>query len=442
MALVEYPYDPNGNSPANLVKNDRQTLSQINGDPFRYIIPEFAPFYVNNFAARAVNAAGTQILLRHGIDYQFNARYIGATRANGMAVYGAVIIINQDIQGPITLTYQCLGGAYSANRNYVIQTIAQNNYNPRRIAWDQVTNAPTTFPPSGHPEDLDTFTGFRDLNDAIYALRDAKMDTTTLRNELRQHTLNVNDPHKTMAKIPTDYIRRPEFEAHTKNYNDPHRTLQRLPSDLVYQAGLDAALLKLEDSFDAVPSAYKRDVILVKKPHLRLMAWQASTNTYVRAPWARPGMMVYSHHNPSSILGYLPVRGDITYNQAEYPDLALALGLSGVGTFRLTEMRGEFLRVLDNGRGIDVNRANLSWQKATLVGGYDDDLPGAHASYLKNLSVNGYGGDMFDPADYGITKPEYITNAGNIITISDGAPKTWYTATKPRNVAASLWISY
>lgn len=456
MALVEYPYDPNGNSPANLVKNEKQTLSQINGDPFRYLIPVQAPFYVNNFSATAKNASGSTILLKHGIDYQFNARYIGATRANGMAIYGAVIIINKDIQGPVTLQYQCLGGAYSADRDYVIQTIAQNNYNPRRIAWDQVTNAPTTFPPSGHPEDLDTFTGFRDLNDAIYALRDARVDPTTLQNELRKHILDVNDPHKTLAKIPTDYIRRPEFEAHTKNFNDPHRTLLKLPADLVYKPQLDAEILKLQESFDAVPSSYKRDIILVKKPHLRLMVWDVSGNRYVRAPWAPAGMMQYSHANPTAILGYLPVRGDRTYNQADYPDLAAALGLTGIGTFALTEMRGEFLRVLDNGRGVDVSRANLSFQNHSLQ---------YHNHYLP--TATGTAGDAWVIKDFDPASPynAWHKSAANTHPAGDsnreattfpmfpGAPQEgdpnatgnvgfFSPETRPRNVAASLWISY
>lgn len=442
MALVEYPYDPNGNSPANLVKNEKQTLTQINGDPFRYFIPDFAPFYANNFSARAVNAAGSAVQLKQGIDYNFSARYIGATRANGMAIYGAVVIINKNIQGPVTLTYQCLGGAYSANRNYVIQTIAQNNYNPRRIAWDQVTNAPTTFPPSGHPESLDTFTGFRDLNDAIYALRDARVDTTSLQNELRKHILDVNDPHKTLAQIPTDYIRRPEFEAHTKNFNDPHRTISLLPTDVVRKPQMDSAFAAIENVFEDVPSMKRTQVITVTKPHIRQFIWDDTTNTYIRAPWHRPGMMLYSHHNPTGILGYLPVRADITYNQVNYPDLAIALGLSGVGSFVLAEMRGEFLRVLDNGRNVDVGRTNLSWQKATLVPGYDDNAADGSLSYLPDLQNRDYGSDSYKPSDYPVTRPQVLSNATTVISESPGGLNTWYTAARPRNVAASLWVSY
>lgn len=257
--MVYYPYDPNGNNPANLVVNERQMLTEVNGSPFRYLIPEFAPFYENNFSATAKNALGVSFPLKKDIDFQFSLKFLGATRANGMMVVGAISVINKDIQGLIELTYQCLGGPWSANRDYVIQTIAQNNYNPRRCAWDQVTNVPDTFPPSGHPQDLDTFTGLRDLIDAIDRLAVAQCDTTSIRNELRQHILNVSDPHHTLDLLPGDLVRRPELLAHTENYQDPHRTRQFLHGIFATPQDVQDVMTAHLESEDPHPQYYNLD---------------------------------------------------------------------------------------------------------------------------------------------------------------------------------------
>lgn len=278
MATVSYPYDPTGLSPANLVVNETQVLTAINNDPFRYFIPDFAPFYEVNFTATAFNTLGERITLRKDIDFHFSLRYIGATRANGKSTVGGIVVINKNVQGPVTLSYQTVGGLWAANRNYVIQTIAENNYNPRRVAWDQVTNAPDTFPPNDHTQDLDTFTGFRDLIDAVDRLAAASANTDTIRNELHAHILNKNDPHETMVNLPNTLIHRNEFEAHSKNFNDPHKTLNLLPSDIVRRTDLNTAIAPLATKSEL--SAHTDDL---NDPHrtLSIVGLNYSTINYV-----------------------------------------------------------------------------------------------------------------------------------------------------------------
>ena len=49
---------------------------------------------------------------------------------------------------------------------------------------------------------------------------------------------------------------------------------------------------------------------------------------------------------------------------------------------KLPDMRGEFIRGWDNNRRIDTDRALLSWQRPTIVPGYDDNgTPGRPANY-------------------------------------------------------------
>ena len=122
------------------------------------------------------------------------------------------------------------------------------------------------------------------------------------------------------------------------------------------------------------------------------MVWDPASGTYVRAPWHRPGMLQFSYNNPSSIYGYLLVEPTAVYAQGNYPDLAKAMGLSGIGTFQFVELRGDVLRVLDNGRGKDVNRSNLSFQAGAVM---------AHNHFMPTSSgISGTGWSMLDAGVY------------------------------------------
>lgn len=251
MADVTYPYDSTGIAPSNLIVNEQQVLSLINGDAYRYFIPSFAPFYQTNFSLTGTNGLGNAVVLKEGVDFEFTAKYIGPSRANGKMVQGAISIINQDIQGHVSLTYQCLGGPWSANRNFVIQTIAENNYNPRRIAWDQVTNAPTVFPPTTHPQPLDTFTGMRDLIDAINGIKLAPRDDESLRKLIWDHIFDLNDPHDT----------------------------RRFMKDFVTQKDIDKSINDLLNQEDPFPQYFNRKRLLPALERFR-KAWEAERFYY------------------------------------------------------------------------------------------------------------------------------------------------------------------
>ena len=157
-----------------------------------------------------------------------------------------------------------------------------------------------------------------------------------------------------------------------------------------YAASMGHAIA-MADTFTAVPVTFHAWCIAVTLPHMRLMVWDAAKLKYVRAPWHQPCKLFMSYDNPASIPGALPVRADATWQQADFPDVVERLGLSGTGTFTLVEARGEGLRVLDNGRGVDAGRVigsaqgdagrNLTGEVGYLIGNssstgaFTSDLP-------------------------------------------------------------------
>lgn len=187
--------------------------------------------------------------------------------------------------------------------------------------------------------------------------------------------------------------------------------------------------------FPTVPTSFVGQVIAVTAPHLRHMVWNGTA--YVRAPWHQPGMVMHSYDNPATIPGYLPVRADVTYNQVNYPDLISRLGLSGTGTFALIEARGEFLRVLDNGRGIDTSRG---------LGTAQLDASQYHAHNIQSGIATALGA-----AFAGVVVGQYIGTEGmstrgmyasDPVQLNSHVPPRLAEENRPRNIALPLWVSY
>lgn len=202
MAEYAYPYDDTGSAASNLVKDEVQVLTPNNDDPFRFFVPTHAPLYATNLKMMHRDSLGVLTPMVEGVDYAPTVKYIAATRANGSLVFGGFTIINHRLNGVVLLDYQCLGGKYSADRDFVVAAIAEHNYNPRVCAWDQLTSIQELFPPSSHPQDLDSFYGMKDLIQAMNGIRDVLAVGSPPSNLLITHVLDTNNPHQTLPLVP------------------------------------------------------------------------------------------------------------------------------------------------------------------------------------------------------------------------------------------------
>ena len=104
---------------------------------------------------------------------------------------------------------------------------------------------------------------------------------------------------------------------------------------------------------------------------------------------------------------------------------------NGSTTFNVPDDRGEFKRGWDHGRGVDPSRDLASWQKATIVGGYDDNAGGSSSTLYSRGSID-YGSDAFAIENYPDAQMRYSS-------LTDETPSISYSrflaATRPRNNA-------
>jgi phage-related tail fiber protein len=92
----------------------------------------------------------------------------------------------------------------------------------------------------------------------------------------------------------------------------------------------------------------------------------------------------------------------------------------GFSTFNLPDLRSEFIRGLDDGRGVDSGR---------LIGTAQTDMFKAHTHTLAN-----------EPVQAGSRDTPNATSAGSGTTITTNS--TGGTETRPRNVALLACIKY
>ena len=155
---ITYPLDLTGTSVENFVKEELHTVNEAHFRDYFFLVPNFAPFFVDNFRAEII-VNGVSRDLVEDVDFSFALSYVTGTRTTGKNMYGAITLHNLEMNGIIRINYQTVGGDQTADKLQVLTTLADKAYNPRTTIWDLVTEVPNAFPPMPHYQDYDTFFG-------------------------------------------------------------------------------------------------------------------------------------------------------------------------------------------------------------------------------------------------------------------------------------------
>jgi len=176
---ITYPLDTSGNASTNLISNEIHTVAESHYRDYYFIVPNFTPFFVDNFQMSVViNNITTP--LTEDVDFSFALPYVTGTRVTGKAVYGGLTLHNLNLNGILIITYQTLGGDQVADRLQVLTMLADKAYNPRTVIFDILTNLPTAFPPTPHYNDYDQFYGQEEVVFKLGQIRDAILQNSSL----------------------------------------------------------------------------------------------------------------------------------------------------------------------------------------------------------------------------------------------------------------------
>ena len=165
------------------------------------------------------------------------------------------------------------------------------------------------------------------------------------------------------------------------------------------------------------------------------------------APYVPPGM-VNAFAGSTAPAGYLLCNG-AAVSRTTYANLFAVIGTTygagnGTTTFNLPDLRGEFIRGFDAGRGVDNGRTLGSWQKGSL--GVGDD--GNNLNCLNNAG-SGFPNNGYDAISTAQLQSIY-PNSRDIVSQPSSqvgyyynlGANTYFGVSRPRNIAMNYCIKF
>lgn len=193
-----YKLDLTGTLQANLISNEKHTVTNTNGVTRQIIIPKLGPYYADSLVVKYKTIGNVTITANKDVDYQAVLELQDISSALGLELQTAVEILNPAISGSVYIDYQTLGGNFALNREKALETIANLIANPRKAQWSSIINAPTYYPPSDHTHAIsEDFIGASTLNAKISSLITSvinyseEVDLTTMSS----HIATTGNPH-------------------------------------------------------------------------------------------------------------------------------------------------------------------------------------------------------------------------------------------------------
>lgn len=190
---VSYPFDPTGMLLSNKIIDEQHAVTENTFRDFHFIVPKFSPFFAGNL--KIVHSyQGINKVLVENTDYYCALMMVGATRAIGKPVYGAVTLNNLNTSGVLSFTYNTLGGDWNVDQQFVVEQIAEKTYNPRTVSWEHVVGAPNVFPPIPHAWDLVDLVGETEVVDSLNGIEQAIINGSQTLSST--HLTNYLNPHR------------------------------------------------------------------------------------------------------------------------------------------------------------------------------------------------------------------------------------------------------
>lgn len=189
-----YAFDPHGTNPQNIIRDERHTITVKNNYDFNYIIPDYAPFFTNDFKIYTKTQAGAKQYLVEGVDYVFGMRFIQAQTMAGKVVYASVSFINRNYSGDVYLEYRTMGGEWTISQEKIATILSDWVHNPVETSWEQVADLPHAFPPITHTHPVGKLTTVDDLIEEIRKLSGTSQTLieNIVQNKITQAIAKIN----------------------------------------------------------------------------------------------------------------------------------------------------------------------------------------------------------------------------------------------------------
>ena len=231
----DFEFDPSGTNPDNKVVGEQHVLSPPDWMDFYFIIPKFAPFFKESIKVVHQNT-GRELV--EGQDYHLTHRFRDATLSTAKPVFGSITLLDKDITGAASITYQIIGGIWMIDEGKRIETLTDTKLNPRITTWEEIAGLPAAFPPIDHDWNLDDLIGMSDVRDAILAINGTLGGSQSVGESHLNRTDNPHNVSKAQVGLGNvdnlSLANQTEAESGTRNdrFMTPLRTKQLLTVEI------------------------------------------------------------------------------------------------------------------------------------------------------------------------------------------------------------------
>jgi len=166
-ALFRYDLDITGLNPDNLVIGELHVMSD---NRYRAVTPTYGPFFTESLKVYD-NATGNELV--RGQHFQCLELLQDATVHYGKEICSIILMIDPAVSPDIRVNYQVLGGYYINDSSAVANMYETILKDTRPIAWENVIDRPSEYPPTLHRHLMDDVYGFEAIVAALERVRNA-----------------------------------------------------------------------------------------------------------------------------------------------------------------------------------------------------------------------------------------------------------------------------
>lgn len=193
---MKYYYDADytGVAQDNKIVDERHTLTLVNSQSYHFIIPRFAPFFLDSLRLHYYDSNGKVYLVKN-VDWSAALLFQGASYVSGQSIYGGITLLNRNISGNVFVSYQTLGGPYTFNSHEITTELADIIYNPGGVTWEDVLNKPIVFSTVDHKLPFETIVGLNDVNTRLNTIKTNILNK--IYTDISSHVNDLQNPHHT-----------------------------------------------------------------------------------------------------------------------------------------------------------------------------------------------------------------------------------------------------
>jgi hypothetical protein len=398
--VIKYPLDLTGLATSNLISGELHTVSVGSQPAF---VLNYGPFYTTGLVLTRMD---TGAVLRPSSIGSTNGQYVATqllvdmSLRTGLDICSVIVLTDTtlppDLQ--VSVTYQVLGGPYSASVDAIQQLIDALDLGNQPVNWGDILGKPVLFPPAPHLHDLGDIYGFEYLVaalerivQAIYIGDDAQLTAiyAYIDNQIAglQSSIAANSAALT---------------AHLANYSNPHRVtatqvglgnVQNYP--IASTADAEAGTSNVEYMTPAltaaaitsqIGNAFNAHIVNYNNPH-QVTAAQVGLGNVSNYPMATDVQAEAGTNNASLMSPYLtaeaittqaltPLNAHINNLANPHQTTATQVGLGLVNNYATAT----------NAQGQTGTATNLYMTPASTAAAITSQVGTAFAAHIANLS--------------------------------------------------------